>query len=338
MKLPRLKDFDFQGKRVLLRVDFDVPLRQGSRGQAIIKDDTRIRQSLPTIEYLLKEKAQVILLAHLGRPKSREESLSLAPVARHLKTLLKRKGEIESFCYQGKLEDNLYLLENLRFDKGEEENDAEFAKKLAAMGDFYVNEAFATSHRRHASIIGLPKLLPGAAGLHFVKEVENLSKAIESPKRPLVFIIGGAKPEIKMPLVKDFAQRADRVLLGGVLVERKPKTSMKVMAADLTENGLDISQESIAKFEEIIKTAKTIVWNGPMGQYEDKASAQGTRAVAAAVAKSSAFRIVGGGDTIAALTSFNLIDKMDYVSTGGGAMLEFLAQKTLPGIEALKSN
>ncbi|HUV72156.1 MAG TPA: phosphoglycerate kinase [Clostridia bacterium] len=337
MKLPQLRDFNFINKRVLVRCDFDVPLRQ-AQGRFLLADDIRIKQCLPTIEYLLKNRAQVILLGHLGRPKGQEKSLSLAPVAKHLKKLLKRKGKVESISYLGKLDDNLYLLENLRFDKGEEKNEPQFAKKLAEMGDFYVNEAFASSHRKHASIVSLPKLLPHCAGFHFIEEVENLSKAIENPQRPLVMIIGGAKPEDKLPKVWQLAQEADFVLVGGTLVRERLRVKENVIFADLRESGLDISEKSVKGFGETIKKAQTIVWNGPMGKYEDKGTQEGTKKIAEAIVKTKAFKIVGGGDTIAALTKFGLLGKMDYVSTGGGAMLEFLTQGTLPGIEALKSN
>jgi phosphoglycerate kinase len=322
MKLPQLKDFDFKEKRVLVRADLDVPLRDGS-----VADDTRIKECLPTIEYLLKQGAKVILLGHLGRPDGKEvPELSLAPVAEHIKKLLKREGEVEDFCYHGSLDNNLYLLENLRFDPREEANDPVYAKELVAMGDFYVNEAFASSHREHASIVGIPKHLPHATGFHFQKEVENLSKAIENPKRQLVFIIGGAKPETKMLFVEKFRRVADVVLVGGKLAEK----------STLAESGLDINQQTVEKFKETIRKAGTIVWNGPMGKFEDKEWELGTREIAQAIAQSPAFKIVGGGDTIAALTKFGLLEKMDYVSTGGGAMLEFLAHGTLPGIEVLK--
>jgi phosphoglycerate kinase len=325
MKLPSLPGSSLKDKRVLVRVDFDVPLTW-VQGKPLVADDTRIKECLPTIEYLLKKEAKVILLAHLGRPGGKEApELSLAPVASHLKKLLKRKGEVEDLCYHGRLDDNLYLLENLRFNPGEEANDPRYVQELAAMGDFYVNEAFGNSHRQHASIVGLPKYLPRAAGFHFQKEVENLSRVIENPKRPLAIIIGGAKVETKQPLMKAYQKKADHLLAGGRLAAR----------ADLIPNGLDINQQAIEKFRETIARAGTIVWNGPMGKYEEENSQKGTLEIAKAVAESKAFKIAGGGDTIAALTKFGLLDKMDYVSSGGGAMLEYLACGTLPGIEAL---
>ncbi len=324
MKLPVLSDFDFQGKRVLVRVDLDVPIENGK-----VVDDSRIVECLPTISYLLEHKAKVILLGHIGRPKGKiVEELKMAPVRQKLIELLGEK--------------NFTLLENLRFDPREEGNDLEFAKELAGLGDFYVNESFATSHRAHASIVGIPKFLPHCAGLHFASEVENLSRVLESPKKPVIFVIGGAKPETKLPYIADFARIADKVLVGGTLVQsskckvQNDNSKLKVIVcADLTEDGFDINEDSIKKFVEIIKSAGTVVWNGPLGKYEGEEGQEGTRRVGEAVANSTAFKVVGGGDTIASLKKFNLIAKMDYISTAGGAMLEFLSKGSLPGIEAL---
>lgn len=311
MKLPKLEDFDFKDKKVLVRVDFDVPLRQ-AQGKLLVEDDARIKECLPTIQYLLGQGAKVILLGHLGRPEGKVvEELKMEPVRQRLIELL-GPG-------------NFTLLENLRFDPREEANDSGFVQELAEMGDFYVNEAFATSHRAHASIVGIPKLLPHAVGLHFQKEVEGLSRALENPVKPLVFVIGGAKPETKLPLVEEFRKRADRVLVGGKLAAPNA----------LTPDNLDINATTIESFKEVIASAGTIVLNGTMGKYEDPKAERGTREIFETVANSKAFKIAGGGDTIAALTKFNLIGKMDYVSTGGGAMLEYLAKGTLPGIKAL---
>ena len=331
MFLPQLKDFDFKGKKVLVRCDFDVPLKLGK-----ILDDTRIRECLPTIKYLLEKKAQIILIAHLGRPEGkRVEELSLAPVAQRLFELLQRKGEVSNLDHNDSLEGNLFLKENLRFDSREEANDPSYSQELASMADFYVNEAFSASHRKHASIVGVPKFLPHCGGLHFAKEIENLSKVLENPKKPVVFVIGGAKPETKLPYVEDFSRIADSVLVGGKLTQNsKLKT---VIFADLVESGLDITEDSIKDFVEIIRTAGTVIWNGPMGKFENKKSETGTKEIAKTIAESEAFKVVGGGDTISALKKFGLLAKMDYVSTGGGAMLEFLAKGTLPGIEVLIS-
>ncbi len=333
MRLPVLSDFDFKNKKVLVRCDFDVPLKQGK-----ILDDTRIRECLPTIKYLLEHQAQVILIAHLGRPEGkRVEELSLVSVAQRLVKLLQRKGEVSNLDYHGLLEGDLFLRENLRFDFQEEANDPKFAQELASMADFYVNEAFSVSHRKHASIVGVPKLLPHCAGLHFASEVENLSKVLENPERPLVFVIGGAKPETKMAYVESFAAIADAVLVGGTLAKEKSKVKKRPIIdfADLSDDGLDINKDSIERFCDFIMGAGTVVWNGPMGRYEVPQGTEGTKRIAEQITKIRGLKIVGGGDTISALKKFNLIDKIDYVSTAGGAMLEFLAKGTLPGIKAL---
>lgn len=345
MKLPVINDFDYWQKKVLVRGDFDTPLEDGK-----IKDNSRIRQCLPTIKYLLEKKALIILAGHLGRPEGKVvKEFKLGVVAEEIVSLLGFGPVVETKIsdFDGyELGPNLLLLENLRFFSGEEENSLEFTKKLSFLADFYVNEAFSVSHRKHASIVGLPAKLPSAAGFHFKKEVEKLSKAIENQQRPAVFIIGGAKPETKMPFVYKFAEKADFVLVGGTLAEVRVRPTdsagrdgvrENIIFADLREDGLDITEKSATKFSEIISGAKTIVWNGPMGKYEEPGSEKGTREIAKAVANSLAYKIVGGGDTIAGLTKFKLVDKMDYISTAGGAMLEFLAKGTLPGIEALKS-
>lgn len=310
----------------MVRCDLDVPLRTVQstefRVQREVEDDTRLRECLPTIKYLLEHGASVVIIGHLGRPDGNVVGeLKMEPVRERLAELLGSN--------------NFTLLENLRFDPREESNDPEFSKELASLGDFYVNEAFAASHREHSSIVGIPKLLPHCAGFHFASEVENLSKVLENPKTPLVFVIGGAKPETKLPLVSEFAQKATWVLVGGTLVRGESSKLKNIIFADLTDDSLDISKNSAEEFIKIIKSAGTVVWNGPMGKYEDEKSAQGTKKIAEGVAEFEGFSVVGGGDTIAALKKFELLDKIDYVSTGGGAMLEFLAKGTLPGIKAL---
>ncbi|MGB9637250.1 MAG: phosphoglycerate kinase [Microgenomates group bacterium] len=346
MRLPQLSDFSFQDRKVLVRSDFDVPLRQ-AQGKLMVEDDSRILECLPTVEYLLEHNAkEIILMGHLGRPEGKVVGeLSLKPVAEKLKELLNSKFKIQNSKFKCKIEnfeaylidEKIILLENIRFDSREEGNDLGFAKELASLGDFYVNEAFAVSHREHASIVGIPKFLPHCAGLHFVREAESLSKVLENPKRPVVFVIGGAKPETKLPLIADFARIADTVLVGGTLCQMpNVKCQMSnVKCARLTKDGFDIDEESIKRFSEIIQRAGTVVWNGPMGKYEEPGESKGTRKVGEAIANSNALKIVGGGDTIAALNKFGLVDKMDWVSTGGGAMLEFLAKGILPGMKAL---
>lgn len=313
MKLPVLSDFNFKEKKVLVRCDFD---------------GGRLKENLPAVKYLLDGGVkEIVLLSHLGKPEGKVvENLRMAPVEEKFRELLDSK--------------KISFLENLRFDSREEANDLGFARELAGLGDFYVNEAFASSHREHASIVGIPKFLPHCAGLHFASEVENLSRVLENPIRPLVFVIGGAKPETKLPLIADFSQIADTVLVGGTLPKTQRSKEAKIqnkniLFADLTGDGFDINEDSIRKFVEIIKRAGTIVWNGPMGKYEDEKYETGTKKIGEAIAESKGFKVVGGGDTIAALKKFKILNKMDYVSTGGGAMLEFLTKGSLPGIEAL---
>lgn len=338
-----------------MRCDLDVPLRQ-VQGEFSVEDDSRIRECLPSIKYLLDHAAKVILMGHSGRPEGQMiEGLKLAPMAEKIKQLFNSQFSPSSANWRSgfnfqlggfsayRISENLVLLENLRFYLGEENNDPQFAQALAILGDFYVNEAFAASHREHASIVGVPKLLPHAAGFHFASEAEHLSRVLENPKRPLVLLVGGAKPETKLPLALEFAPKMDWVLIGGALAQstkyKEQKSDLKtknILFANLTEDGFDIDGESIKKFSDIIKDAGTIIWNGPMGKYEEERWEAGTKRIAAEIAGCPAFKVVGGGDTIAALTKLNLIGKMDYVSTAGGAMLEYLLKGTLPGLEALK--
>ena len=336
MKL--LSDLDLLGKRVFLRGDLDIPIVKGN-----VEDVTRLENLLLTISYLISKNCQVLVAGHIGRPQETQNfnlstnllletfsSLLNTPVT-HFKTLEAAKN------FKG----TLGLLENLRFWSGEEKNDEGFAKKLANLADIYVNEAFAASHRNHASIVGVPKLIPAAAGFHFQKEVEVLTKVLKKPTRPCVVVIGGAKIETKLPIIENMVKIADWVLVGGALPSeisnfQFPISNEKIIIAQLKPNGKDIDEDSIKKFKSIISEAKTIVWNGPMGVFEEKGQETGTKEVAEAVANSHAEKIVGGGETIFALKKFNLLDKMDWVSSGGGAMLEFLAKGTLAGIEALK--
>lgn len=332
MYLPKLEDLRVKDKRVLLRLDLDVNIKD-----EVVEDDYRLQSSIPTFKYLIEHGAKrIVVLGHRGRPEGKTvDSLSLNPVEEYLKDLLKKElGE-------GKVEGvDIFLMENLRFNPREEDNDLEFVKELAREGDVYVNDAFAASHRAHASIVGLPKLLPHAAGLRFVKEVEELCKVLENPKEPVVFIIGGGKMD-KAIFVNRLLDNAEWVLVGGVLSKRlvsycrEKDGRMCIVAARLTPGGEDITLDSAKNFVEIIKQAGTIVWNGPLGDI-DHGYWEGTEMVANEIANSRAFKIVGGGDTIRALQTLSLLEKMNYVSTGGGAMLEFLAYGTLPGIKALR--
>lgn len=338
MFLPSVKNLKVKGKKVLVRVNYDVPLKNGQ-----VEDTTRIEESLPTIEFLLKQNPQeIILISHLGRPEGKVVSeLSLKPVAHWLIENLKFKTENFHFKLKNfpgfRISKNIILLENLRFFPEEESNDQDFAKKIAELADFYINEAFACSHRKHASIVGVPKFFPQenrAFGFDFLKEIEVLKKIRENPQRPVVLILGGVKKD-KLESAQKLISWADWVLVGGKMVEYEEASNLldhhKVVGS-LNKSGQDITMETAKKFSEIIKKAKTVVWAGPMGNFYDKRYEKGTRMVAEAIVKSGAFLVVGGGDTETALTKFGWEKKIDFVSSGGGAMLKFLAEGTLPGI------
>jgi phosphoglycerate kinase len=351
-----LKNADVKSKVVFLRADLDIPLIDGK-----ISDDTRLISAIPTIEYLLKQKARIIVGGHLGRPEGVDKSLSLKPIAKWFDLKFKinnlipgKRGEFDGW----EVGPNIFLLENLRFYTGEEKNDPEFAKGLAGLAEVYVNEAFADSHRSHASIVGVPKYLPHFSGLHLQQEVEVLSKVLENPIRPLVVIIGGAKLETKLPLVESMHRIADYVLVGGKLVE-DTKTLLRIqheklggrksalLIADLNEDQTDVTQKSVENFLQIIGLAKTVIWNGPLGKISDDktriaVSEDGSRKLAQGLVKSNAFTVVGGGDTVGFLEKTCLLDSFAclpknrcFLSTGGGAMLSLLSGEKLPGIEAL---
>lgn len=337
-----VKEAEVSGKKVILRADLDVPLEDGK-----VADDTRLRALLPTLEYLIENRAQVLIIGHLGRPTSAKASagkpgmrfvpeLSLKPVAEKLSELSNSEIKLIGGLEEAKDFKGVGMLENLRFWPEEEANDPAFARKLASLGDLYVNDAFAASHREHASIVGIPKYLPAYAGFRLEEEVKELGSVLENPERPLIFIIGGAKTETKKPLVPAFAKIADKVLLGGLLtfapeLEGIPNVVFPIDAVD----AYDIGPKTLEKYINILKSAKTVVWNGPLGVWEDNRYEVGTRAIAEELALLPGKTVVGGGDTIAAINAFGLLSKMSYVSLGGGAMLEFLAGKNLPGLEAL---
>jgi len=341
--LKSVKNISVKGENVLLRVDLDVPIKNGK-----IEDATRLDGWFETFEYLIRNGAKVMLAGHLGRPNGKDQKLTLLPIVNYICQKINSKlekttiGEFEGW----KLAENVFVLENLRFFKGEGENEDEFSKKLASIADIYVNDAFASSHRTHASIVGVTKFIPSFAGLRLLKEVEVLSQVLENPKRPLCVIIGGAKIETKLPLVEKMHHFADFVLVGGEIAENT-KVLLKVaheklsgkrsvlLAADLTLDGKDITLKSAENFVQVCQSAATIVWNGPMGIVEEKNSEKGTEILANGIVNLGTYKIVGGGDTIAFLRKQNLIDKFDFVSTGGGAILEFLSGVKLPGLEAL---
>lgn len=386
-----VRDLDVAGKKVLVRVDFNVPLND--KGE--ITDDTRITASLPTIQYLLEQKAAVILMAHLGRPKGQvNPELSLAPVAKHLGKLLGKKilfapdcvGEAAQAAASKLKPGHILLLENLRFHKEEEKNDMDFAEKLASLADLYVNDGFGVSHRAHASVEGVTHFLPAAAGFLLEKEIQYVGQAVTNPLHPFVAIIGGAKVSDKIGVISNLLDKVDTLLIGGgmantflaaqgykmgkSLVEedkldlakellakaKKNKVNMLlptdlVMAAafapdaeHVTEKvknlnqaymALDIGAETSKAYAEALADAKMIVWNGPMGVFEMDAFCKGTEAVAKAVAKSRATSIVGGGDSVAAIEKLGLAKRITHISTGGGASLEYLEGKVLPGVAAL---
>ena len=386
-----VRDLDVAGKKVLVRVDFNVPFDDKGK----ISDDTRIRASLDTIQYLLDNKAAVILMAHLGRPKGQvNPKYSLAPVAKHLGKLLGKKilfapdcvGEAAQAAASKLKPGHILLLENLRFHKEEEKNDMEFAEKLASLADLYVNDGFGVSHRAHASVEGVTHFLPAAAGFLLEKEIQYVGQAVTNPLHPFVAIIGGAKVSDKIGVISNLLDKVDTLLIGGgmantflaaqgykmgkSLVEedkldlakellakaKKNKVNMLlptdlVMAAafapdaeHVTEKvknlnqaymALDIGAETSKAYAEALADAKMIVWNGPMGVFEMDAFCKGTEAVAKAVAKSRATSIVGGGDSVAAIEKLGLAKRITHISTGGGASLEYLEGKVLPGVAAL---
>lgn len=318
-------NFDFKDKKVLVRIDCDVDLKK-EEGRLVVDEDFRLKTVLPTLKFLSAKGAKkIILMGHLGRPVGKKiEELSLEPVAQKLKELLNSE--------------DVFLLENLRFNKGEEENSEEFAKNLSELGEVYVNEAFGVSHREHASIVGIPKFLPSFLGLRFEGEIKVLSFLKARAVRPLIFVLGGSKPD-KLDYIEFLSEWCDKVLVGGkipLLIKdlKFEIRSSKLVFAELNKEGRDITKLSVEEFKEHISKAKTIIWAGPMGVYEEKENQKGTFEIAKAIAESKAFKIAGGGDTHRIISWLNLWDKFDFVSVAGGAMLAFLKDETLPGIEA----
>lgn len=391
MNKKTIRDLDFKGKRVFVRVDYNVPMDKAGN----ITDDTRITATLPTLRYLLEQGASLVLAAHLGRPKGGPAAeFSLAPIAKHLASLLGTEVDFAPDCVgtdtegmaAGLKPGQVLMLENLRFHAEEEKNDPEFAGKLAALADISVNDAFGVSHRAHASVEGITRFLPTVAGFLMEKELNFLGRAVTNPERPYAAIIGGAKVSDKIGVIANLLGKVDVLLIGGgmantffvaqgfsvgkslvetdkvplaedlinqakvkgvrmllptdVIVADKfaPDASWRTVSVNAIgpeEMALDIGPVSSAAFAEALSDAKTIVWNGPMGVFEMDAFAKGTEAVARAVAKSNATSIVGGGDSVAALEKAGLADKITHISTGGGASLEFLEGKVLPGVAAL---
>ena len=385
---------DVKGKRVFLRVDFNVPLTE----QGEIRDDTRIRASLPTINYLLEHGAKLVIASHLGRPKGKvDPKMSLKPASARLASLIPNKvtqalevvgtevGRLKRELGQGEV----LVLENLRFVKAETDNDEAFAKQLAENIDVYVNDAFGSCHRAHASVVAITRFVKEkAAGYLLKKEVDYLRKAVHDPAKPYVAVLGGAKVEDKIPVIENLLNKASDILIGGAMAYTFLKAQGKDVGKSLVEDdkldiarsilerasekkvnfllpldhvlaaavdagaetevvesfpfpadrmGVDIGPKTVAAYAKIIAAARTIIWNGPLGIFEIDKFAKGTMGIAAAIAKSKAISIVGGGDSIAAVKKAGVADQISHISTGGGASLEFLAHETLPGIDALES-
>lgn len=383
-----IKDFDFSNKKVLVRVDFNVPIKDGE-----VADDTRIQAALPTINYLIDQNAAVILCSHLGRPKGESKpELSLKPVAEYLGTIVDVPVTFSEDCIGETAEKKaqqlkfgeILVLENTRFYKGEKSNDPQMAKQLASLAEVFVNDAFGTAHRAHASNVGIAEYLPAYAGFLMEKEIQYLGKAIAEPKKPFVAILGGAKVSDKIGVIRNLFGKADQILIGGGMANTFFKAQgypigdslvemdvMETAREILNEAGstlrlpvdvviadsfkedaefktismgpipegwtiLDVGPETVESYAKVLGVAKTIVWNGPMGVFEFPNFAKGTFGVAQAVADSDGISIIGGGDSVAAINQSGLEDQVTHISTGGGASLEMLEGKTLPGMAALQ--
>lgn len=388
-----VRDIAAAGKRVIVRCDFNVPMKEG-----VITDDIRIVSALPTVKYLMEQGARVILMSHMGRPEGEPNmKYTLKPVADHLSRLLEKDVLFVSSpkvvddqvraAAEALKDGDVMLLENVRFRKEETKNGADFAKELASLADIFVNDAFGTAHRAHASTAGIADYLPAVSGFLIEKEVEFLGNAVENPKRPFLAIMGGAKVGDKIPVIENLLKKVDTLIIGGGMsytffkaegleigtsildadslqlagqLKKKAEDAgvklllpVDVVCADAFENdaktvivdrekmpadmmGLDIGPKTVELFRQAIAEAETIVWNGPMGVFEMENFAKGTRAVAEALAESKAVTVIGGGDSAAAVEQFGLADKMTHISTGGGASLEFLEGKVLPGIAVIQ--
>jgi phosphoglycerate kinase len=351
-----LKDIDFKNKRVLLRADYNVPLENGK-----ILDDFRLRESLPTIEHILRQaKSKIVIISHLGRPEGKIDSqYSLEPVAKKLgellgkeiifiQDILSKKGDA---AIQSLEDGQIALAENLRFYPQEEAGDSprsggaseKFAIDLCHHFGVFVNDAFSVSHRAHASVSQIPLFKPSCAGLLMQKEIEELSKALKPSKRPAIAIIGGAKIETKMPVIENMANSFDAVLIGGRIAVEAQEKKMKfsenvILPDDYVDEDFDIGLKTAEKFKMAISSASFLVWNGPMGKFEEEKYVAGTKTILDAIAASDAWKIAGGGETVEFIDKYNQAEKFDFISSGGGAMLEFLSGRKLPGIEALENS
>ena len=393
MAVRSIKDLDLRGKTALVRVDFNVPIKNG-----VIQEDTRIRSSLPTIRYALEQGATVVLMSHLGRPKGKPNlEYSLRPIAAHLATLLRTRVVFAEDCIGPKAQEaiaaagpgGVVLLENLRFHAEEEANESGFGQALAALGDLYIGDAFGSAHRAHASTEGVVRhVKASAAGLLMADEIAHLGRVLENPERPFVAVLGGAKVSDKLEVIENLIPRVDALLIGGAMaytflkargvdvgtslvetdlldaareIERRAKERQlrlelpvdHVVAPKLEQGapaetlrvgdpaigermGLDIGPDTVKTYRDVLAGAKTVIWNGPMGVFEIEAFANGTMEVAKAVASVDGMTVIGGGDSIAAVGKAGVTDRITHISTGGGASLEFLGGRALPGVEVLK--
>ena len=391
MQLNTIKEADLKGKRVVIRVDFNVPLKNG-----VVTDNTRIKAALPTVKYILEQGASLVVMSHFGRPKGQKNpDFSMAPIAKEFEALLGKPVKLAPDVIGDEVEaevkalkpGEVLLLENVRFYKEEEANDPEFAKKLASYGDIYCNDAFGTAHRAHASTEGVSHYLPSYAGFLIEKEVKFMAPLLENPDKPFVAIIGGSKVSSKITVLESLVKTCDTIVIGGgmaytflnvlgnkigkslfepdyvetakAFLDKAAEKGVKVIlpvdnvcAKEFIETaepilvdsdnisddlmGMDIGPKTVKLIVDALKDAKSVVWNGPMGVFEFDAFAKGTEEVAKALADSNATTVVGGGDSVAAINKFHLADKISHVSTGGGASLEFLEGKVLPGIKALE--
>ena len=340
-----MQDENLANKRVLLRVDFNVAVEKGK-----VKEKFKIEAAKETLEYLLEKKCKVALVSHFGRPEGKINSdFSLEQIKDDAENTLGVKIFFIQDCLSGEIrsemdvlsEREILLLENVRFYPEEESNDVAFAQKLASNFEIFINDAFSVSHRDQASVTGVVKILPSFAGLRLQKEVEEMEKIKNNFEKPAVAIIGGAKIETKLPVIKFFEKKYDYVLVGGKIaneaLDQKIEFGKKViLPSDFVDDRLDIGSETLEKFKEIIKSAKTIVWNGPMGKFEEEKYATSSNEILKAILEGQAYVVIGGGETLEILEKNNALNKINFVSTGGGAMLDYLGGNAMPGIEALK--
>jgi phosphoglycerate kinase len=382
-----IKSVDVAGKRVLVREDLNVPMSGGA-----VSDDARVRAAAPTLQHLAQRGARVVVMSHLGRPKDREPDLSLKAVVQDLGRRLGKDvqfaadciGDVATKAVSGLADGQVLLLENVRYHKEDEANDPGFARELASLGDIFVNDAFAASHRAHASVVGVAAYLPAFAGELMEAELDALHRALDNPRRPMVAVVGGAKVSTKVGVLRNLLQKVDSLLIGGAMAntffkargwptgtglvedtaldeagqvgqeagdklvlpvdvvcarKMEAKEALRIFDADKVEDGwmaLDIGPRSTALFKQKLRGAGTVIWNGPVGVAEIKDFSEGTKVVGEAIATSGAYSLVGGGDTVAAIDALKLGDRFSHVSTGGGATLEYLEGKELPGIAILK--